>query len=92
MGAENTLSIIGAELPLNSAIAEMAGRKEGALAARVFVGAKGSSDLPPKGSARHWTGQTAALAGFDAVFHIGRFEKNLRDFVTAIPLFGFDAA
>jgi hypothetical protein len=36
----------------------LGGFKEGALAARVFVGAKGSSNLPPRAQRRIWAGQS----------------------------------
>ena len=38
--------------------------KEGALAASMFVGAKGSSNLPPRAQRRIWAGQIATLEGF----------------------------
>ena len=44
----------------------------------VFVGAKGSSNLPPRAQRCIWAGQIAALAGFDAIVLIGTSEENLR--------------
>ncbi len=58
-------------------------KKEGALAARVFVGAKGSSNLPPRAQRYIWAGQIAALAGYDAVLVIGFCGKNLRGSASA---------
>jgi hypothetical protein len=45
--------------------------EEGALAARVFVGAIGSSNLPPRTQHRIGAGSSAALEGSDATFLIG---------------------
>ena len=55
---------------------------EGALAARVFVGAKGSSSLPPRAQRYIWAGQIGALAGSDANVSIGLWRINLRGFVS----------
>ena len=56
------------------------GAKEGALAARVFVGAKGSSNLPPRAQLCIWRGQSQRWRGSDATPFIGAFRENLRKF------------
>ena len=61
------------------------GFKEGALAARVFVGAKGSPNLPPRAQRHIEAGQTAALAGSDADLLIGLSGENLREFASPLP-------
>ena len=66
------------------------GFREGALAASGFVGAKGSSNLPPRAQRRIWAGQIAALEGSAAVLLIGPSGKNLMGL--NVPLFLTDAA
>jgi len=61
------------------------GFMEGALAARVFVGAKGFSNLPPRVQGGIWAGQIAALEGSGAILFIGHPGKSLRGFM--IPPF-----
>ena len=48
------------------------------MAARVFVGAKGSLNLPPRAQRRIWAGQIAALEGSDATLLIGHSRENLK--------------
>ena len=70
-------------LDAQEAIVADSGRiMEGALAARVFVGAKGSSSLPPRAQHRIWAGQIAALEGSEAILLFGLPGKNLRIFLS----------
>jgi hypothetical protein len=48
----------------------------------MFVGAKGSSNLPPRAQHRIWAGQKAALEGSDAILLIGFSEENLRELMS----------
>lgn len=58
--------------------------KEGALAARMFVGAKWSSNLPPRAQCCMGAGQSAALAGSIATLFIGHSGESLSGFVISL--------
>ena len=50
------------------------------MAARVFVGAKVSSNLPPRAQHCIWAGQSQRWRAYDATPFIGTGEKNLSRF------------
>jgi hypothetical protein len=58
----------------------LGGFKEGALAARVFVGAKGSSNLPPRAQRRIWAGQSQRWKAQTLLLSSALPEKTLADF------------
>ena len=56
------------------------GFKEGALAARVFVGAKGSSNLPPRAQRYIWAGQSQRWKAQTLLLSSAFPEETLADF------------